>query len=59
VGDQFEVGNPKSGHWRLTVTRVEAGMSFGGLEELPTLRPQPESSMPAPHMDATLIEQKR
>ena len=59
VGDQFEIGSAKSGHWMLTMTRVEAGMSFGGLEMLPTLRPQPESSMPAPHMHATLIEHKR
>jgi hypothetical protein len=58
VGDQFEIGNAKSGHWKLTITRVEAGMSLGGLELLPTIRPQPESSMPAALMDATLIEQK-
>jgi hypothetical protein len=59
VGDQFEIGSAKSGHWKLTITRVEAGMSFGGLEMLKTFRPQPESSMPTPLMDATLIEPKR
>jgi len=59
VGDQFEIGNAKNGHWKLTITRVEAGMSFGGLDMLPTFRPQPASSMPAPLMAATLIEPKR
>jgi hypothetical protein len=58
VGDQFEIGSAKSGHWKLTITRVEAGRSFGGLEMLATFRRQPASSMPAPLTDATLIEQK-
>jgi hypothetical protein len=59
VGDQFEIGNAKSGHWKLTITRVEPGISFGGVEMMTAFRPQPESSMPTPQMDATLIEPKR
>ncbi|HEY1380126.1 MAG TPA: hypothetical protein VGF55_25205 [Gemmataceae bacterium] len=58
VGDQFEVGSRKGGRWKLTITRVEPGMSFGDVEVLQSFRPPPEPNMPAARMDATLIETK-
>jgi hypothetical protein len=57
VGDQFEIGHAKGGHWKLTITRVEPETSHGNLEVLPSLRPAGSTS---PHalMDAKLITAK-
>jgi len=54
VGDQFEIGHPKGGHWKLTITRVERETSHGNLEILPSLRPA-GSATPQVLMTGNLI----
>jgi hypothetical protein len=58
-GDQFEIGNFKAGHWRLTISRVEPESSTGELEVL-TRKNYPNSSDPPRQlMEATLVVPKR
>ena len=54
-GDQFQIGHPYRGLWKLTVTEVHDAISVGSLEPLPPVVPTaanyhplfPERNMPA------------
>ena len=58
VGDQFEIGNPKSMHWKLTIIRVDPNWSFGNLELLTKSKHPPYSNPPTQGMSAVLVVPK-
>ena len=57
-GDQFEVGHPKGGHWKLTITHVEPTISVGDLEVLWSMNAAAGPTWPHAQMDANLIISK-
>jgi hypothetical protein len=58
VGDEFEIGNSKGMHWKLTIARVEPGWSFGNLELLTKSKHPPYSNTPTQGMSAVLVVPK-
>jgi hypothetical protein len=58
AGDQFEIGNPKGMHWKLTITDVMPEYSVGTLQLLTRSTYPPFSEPPLPNMPATLVRQK-
>jgi hypothetical protein len=58
VGDQFEIGHAKGGHWKLTVTRVDPEASTGDIEVLPSLIRMEFPRLPPALVDVTLIRSK-
>jgi hypothetical protein len=55
LGDEFEIGNAKAGHWMLTITGVEPESSTGKVTQLPQLNPKAYPGPPSSMMPATLI----
>jgi hypothetical protein len=55
LGDQFEIGNPKGMHWKLTITRADPTWSFGNLELLTKSKHPPYSYPPSQGMSAVLV----
>ena len=53
VGDEFAIGHPKSGHWKLTITRVNPDDARGNIEPLWSLNPG--TDIPRAHMTAKLM----
>lgn len=54
-GDRFEIGSPKGGHWKLTITQVDEETSTGRLEVLTTATFPGIRSLPSAQMDAKLM----
>ena len=46
AGDVFEIGSPKGGHWKLTITHVEPRLSHGKLELLTRSQYEPHHEPP-------------
>jgi hypothetical protein len=59
LGDEFEIGNAKGGHWMLTITRVEPELSFGDVKILQQLNPDAYPGPPVRQMEATLMSPKK
>jgi hypothetical protein len=58
IGDQFEIGNPKGMHWKLSITGADARWSWGTLELLTTSKHPPYSNPPSQNMTAVLVRPK-
>ena len=60
-GDQFQVGHPYRGLWKLTITEVDNTVSVGSFEPLPPVVPPPANyhpPFPERNQPATLMPQK-